>query len=212
MLNYLDKFTALLVQLTDDERDEVVEFYREYLLDANIQEYDDCVAELGTPKQLARKVLADYSIRLNENLTAETSKKKRSQTSVRTIWLVVLALLSTPITIPALLVVLFALFSLAIIVVSILLTLGALVIGLTLLALALITASIGVFSQSIWVACFYLGVGLAIIGGELLIAPLVIWLLGLIIQGISILTQRLYHRFVKKNRAERGGRHHAQKR
>ncbi|WP_253954803.1 MULTISPECIES: HAAS signaling domain-containing protein [Lactiplantibacillus] len=47
MNDYLSKFEALLVQLTDDERDEVVEFYREYLLDAGIDNYDDCVAELG---------------------------------------------------------------------------------------------------------------------------------------------------------------------
>lgn len=211
MDNYLDKFTALLAQLTDDERDEVVGFYREYLLDAGIASYDDCVAELGTPRQLARKVLADYSIRLNENLTAETSKKKRSQTSVRTIWLIVLALLSTPITIPALLVVLATLFAIAVVVISIFFTVIALIIGCTLLALALITASIGVFSQSIWVACFYLGSGLILLGGELLITPLIIWLLNLIIQGTTVLTQRLYHRFVKQNRAERGGRHNAQK-
>lgn len=76
MNDYLSKFNALLVQLTDDERDEVVEFYREYLLDAAIANYDDCVAELGTPKQLARKVLADYSIRFNENLNANTSKRQ----------------------------------------------------------------------------------------------------------------------------------------
>jgi len=209
MNNYLDKFNALLIQLSDNERDEVVEFYREYLLDAAIEDYDDCVAELGTPKQLARKVLADYSIRFNENLNASASKRKKSQASVRTIWLVVLALLSTPITIPALLAILLVFFLIGVIVFTIVISLGALLFGITLLAFALLTAGIGIFTSSLWVALFYLGCGFTLIGGELLVLPLFIWLISLVIQGISKLFQRLYHRFVKKNRAEYGGRNHA---
>ena len=58
-------------------------------------------------------MLADYSIRFNENLNANTSKRQKSQATVRTIWLIVLALLSTPITIPALIAIL-AVFALAV--------------------------------------------------------------------------------------------------
>lgn len=185
MNDYLSKFNALLVQLTDDERDEVVEFYREYLLDAAIANYDDCVAELGTPKQLARKVLADYSIRFNENLNANTSKRQKSQATVRTIWLIVLALLSTPITIPALIVILAVFFALAVTVFAFVIAAGAILIGVTILAFAMLTAGIGIFGQSLWVALFYLGSGLAIIGAELLVLPLFIWLISVILQGIA---------------------------
>ena len=209
MNDYLSKFNALLVQLTDDERDEVVECYREYLLDAAIANYDDCVAELGTPKQLARKVLADYSIRFNENLNANTSKRQKSQATVRTIWLIVLALLSTPITIPALIVILAVFFALAVTVFAFVIAAGAILIGVTILAFAMLTAGIGIFGQSLWVALFYLGSGLAIISAELLVLPLFIWLISVILQGIAKIVQNLYHRFVKKNRAERGGHHHA---
>ncbi|BDZ32064.1 DUF1700 domain-containing protein [Lactiplantibacillus sp. WILCCON 0030] len=212
MTNYLDKFEALLVQLNDDERDEVLEFYREYLLDANIQDYDDCVAELGTPKQLARKILADYSIRFNENLTAESTKRQKGQAGVRAIWWVVLALLSTPITIPALIVILAVLFALAAVVFAIAVAVFAIILAATLLALSAITAGVGVFTQSLWTAIFYIGGGLTIIGIELLIFPLVMWFINLIIQGVSTIVQRLYHRFVKRNRAERGGRHHEKNR
>ncbi|USZ60534.1 DUF1700 domain-containing protein [Lactiplantibacillus plantarum] len=209
MNDYLSKFNALLVQLTDDERDEVVEFYHEYLLDAAIANYDDCVAELGTPKQLPRKVLADYSIRFNENLNANTSKRQKSQATVRTIWLIVLALLSTPITIPALIAILAVFFALAVTVFAFVIAAGAILIGVTILAFAMLTAGIGIFGQSLWVALFYLGSGLAIIGAELLVLPLFIWLISVILQGIAKIVQNLYHRFVKKNRAERGGHHHA---
>ncbi|MDV0430581.1 DUF1700 domain-containing protein [Lactiplantibacillus sp. DA1] len=209
MNDYLSKFDALLVQLNNDERDEVVEFYREYLLDAAIDSYDDCVAELGTPKQLARKVLADYSIRFNENLNANLSKRQKSQANVRTIWLIVLALLSTPITIPALIAILAVFFALAVTAFAFVIAAGAILVGVTILAFVMLTAGIGIFSQSLWVALFYLGSGLAIIGAELLVLPLFIWMISIILQGIAKIVQNLYHRFVKKNRAERGGRHHA---
>ncbi|ETY73133.1 membrane protein [Lactiplantibacillus fabifermentans T30PCM01] len=209
MTDYLNKFAALLVQLNDTERDEVLEFYREYILDAQLDTYEDCVAELGTPKQLARKVLADYSIRFNENLQdSDSSKPQKSKAGVRAIWLVVLALLSTPITIPALIVIMAILFAVAAVVFALGVALVCGLFGLTILGFGMLTAGIGVFGQSIWVACFYIGTGLAIIGGELLILPLVVWFISLIIQGVSKVVQRLYHRFVKRNRAERGGRHH----
>ncbi|CAJ1230051.1 DUF1700 domain-containing protein [Lactiplantibacillus xiangfangensis] len=209
MNNYLAKFNDLLVQLNDSERDEVVEFYREYLLDAQIQDYDDCVAELGTPKQLARKVLADYSIRFNEDLEGNLSKSQQSKAGIRAIWWVILALISTPITIPALLFILVALVVVASVGFALLVGIAGVLFGVTVLGIAMLIGGVGIITQSFWAGCFYLGSGLAIIGAELLIAPLVIWFINLIIQGISVLVQRLYHRFVKKNRAERGGRHHA---
>lgn len=212
MKNYLEKFAAYLIQLADGERDEVIEFYREYLLDAGIQDYDDCVAELGTPKQLARKILADYSIRFNENLTADQGKRQKSRAGVRAIWWVVLALLSTPITIPALIVILAVLFAMAAVVFAIGVALVATIAAVTMLAFSAITAGVGVFTQEIWVSIFYIGSGLAIIGVELLILPLVVWFIGVMIQGVSTVVQRLYHRFVKRNRAERGGRHHEENR
>lgn len=212
MTDYLDKFAALLVQLQSDERDEVLEFYREYLLDAGIDSFEGCVAELGTPKQLARKILADYSIRFNENLNEHSTHQQRSKANVRSIWLVGLAILSTPITIPALIAILAVMFALFVAVIAIGFAVLAIIAAVTIMALIAITTGVGLFTQSLWVSLFYLGAGLATIGIELLILPLVVWFVGLLIQGVATITQRLYHRFVKRNRAEIGGRHHEKNR
>ncbi|MFC6181276.1 DUF1700 domain-containing protein [Lactiplantibacillus daowaiensis] len=208
MTDYLDKFAALLVQLQANERDEVLAFYREYLLDANIQTYEACVAELGTPKQLTRKILADYSIRFNETIGEHPTKHQKSRANMRAIWLIGLALLSTPITIPVALAILAMMAALAILVFAIVIAIIAIIAAITMTALAGLTAGVGVITQSLWTGCFYIGAGLAIIGGELLVFPLVIWFFNLMIQGVATIAQRLYHRFVKRNRAEREGRHH----
>lgn len=209
MTDYLAQFTALLAQLQPAEREEVLEFYREYLLDAQLDTYAACVAELGTPKQLARKILADYSIRFNENLDDHQTTHQKSKANIRAIWLIGLALLSTPITIPVAIAVLAVMASLGVVVIALLFTAIAIIVGITVLALTSLTAGIGVFSQSLWTGLFYIGAGLAAIGAELLFFPIVVWVFNLIIQGVATIAKRLYHRFVKRNRAEREGRHHA---
>ena len=100
MNDYIEEFRALLGQFSPEERDEAVDFYREYLQDGSYETYDDCIRELGTPHQLARKVLADYSIRTLEAPVSQQSRKQQPKNDVKTIWLIVLAILSTPVTIP----------------------------------------------------------------------------------------------------------------
>ncbi len=84
MNDYIEEFRSLLGQLSQDERDEAVDFYTEYLQDGGYDSYDACVRELGTPHQLARKVLADYSIRtLNEPQGNGTRQQRPKMTSKR---------------------------------------------------------------------------------------------------------------------------------
>ncbi|MHC9536937.1 DUF1700 domain-containing protein [Dellaglioa sp. BT-FLS60] len=208
MNDYLDEFSSLLVQLDEEERHSVIEFYREYLLDAGINEYKDCVTELGMPKQLARKTLADYSIHFNENLNAESTHRQKSRANIRTIWLVLLALLAAPTTIP----VIFAIF-------AILAVFGVMIFAFVITALCLLVAIVGttvvmiiagiwVISHSLWTGLFYIGFGMTLLGLGLIVIPLIIWVITLMIQVTTNAVQRLYYRFIKRNRAEKGGDYH----
>ena len=55
---YLAQLRQQLAQLTEDERADVLDFYTEYIEDAQLTA-DDVLVRLGTPRQLARKILAD---------------------------------------------------------------------------------------------------------------------------------------------------------
>lgn len=55
MTNYLTEFKVLLGQLHSDERSEVISFYQEYLQDGGFTSYEDCVRELGAPRQLPER-------------------------------------------------------------------------------------------------------------------------------------------------------------
>lgn len=87
---YLDALTA-------DEKADVIEFYNEYIDDAGLETTDEIEKRLGTPRQLSRKVLADYSIKATD---IESHRSKKSKASVRSngkmIWMILLALLASP--------------------------------------------------------------------------------------------------------------------
>ncbi|KAF0339544.1 DUF1700 domain-containing protein [Pediococcus acidilactici] len=68
MHEYIDELKSHLTELTAEEQLDVINFYTEYLADAGIETYAAAVDKLGTPVQLARKVLADYSIKASQTM------------------------------------------------------------------------------------------------------------------------------------------------
>ena len=88
---YLDALTA-------DEKADVIEFYNEYIDDAGLETTDEIEKRLGTPRQLSRKVLADYSIKATD-IESHRKQEKQSFCSFKTakmIWMILLALLASP--------------------------------------------------------------------------------------------------------------------
>ncbi|MFT8844424.1 MAG: hypothetical protein ABF915_10510, partial [Schleiferilactobacillus harbinensis] len=60
--DYFAELTRLLAPLTADERTEAIEYFQDYVADAQFSDGAAVTAELGSPRQLALKILADYSI------------------------------------------------------------------------------------------------------------------------------------------------------
>ncbi|KRM45933.1 DUF1700 domain-containing protein [Lentilactobacillus parafarraginis] len=208
MNDYIAEFTGLLSQLDAEERSEVVDFYTEYLQDGNFTAYNDCVRELGTPRQLARKVLADYSIK---NLQADQSSDKQSRAAkpkdnVKTVWLIILAVLSTPVTIPLALGLAglsVAIFATAF---SILVGLIALAVGIIFGGLGSLVVGIGILPSDAWLSMLYIGVGMTVVGILVLMSPVFSAAFNGIIRGVTNFSQWAYHKVVPQNRAEKHGK------
>ena len=172
--------------LTADEKADVIEFYNEYIDDAGLETTDEIEKRLGTPRQLSRKVLADYSIKATD---IESHRSKKSKASVRSngkmIWMILLALLASP---------------------------AAIVLGLVLFAiLACVVAVFGACIASFYVGIvmlfssfttglFYLGCGLMGLGAVLIGFPLLYWICRAIIQGIANFAKFLYKKIYKNRR------------
>nr|WP_260166795.1 DUF1700 domain-containing protein [Leuconostoc mesenteroides] len=99
MENYLAELEQLLHQLHHSDKEEAMNFYREYVMDADLVTYEQCISELGTPKQLSRKILADYSIKADEKSTDDTTSKN-PRSNIKLIWWIGLALLASPLALP----------------------------------------------------------------------------------------------------------------
>ena len=180
--SYIDEFRIYLHQLDEKEQDDVIEFYREYMIDADLQTSDKIINELGTPKHLARKVLADYSIKMSEenyqNINnGQITSNERASRNLKMIGLVILALMASPVAI-----------MIAIILIPLLLLVFGMVIFMVLLFLFLLAMSVvlgvgsifvglAVIFQSFATTIFFVGVGLLILGVDFFLIPIVIALI-----------------------------------
>ncbi|MGI3100599.1 DUF1700 domain-containing protein [Companilactobacillus alimentarius] len=177
--SYIDEFKIYLHQLSESEQNDVVEFYQEYLTDAKLTSTDAIINKLGTPKNLARKVLADYSIKMSEENyqhvnDGRLTNNERFKKNIAMIGLVILALMASPIALPiAFVVILMLALTVALgifLVLSFLFLVAASVIG----GIGAIFMGFSVIFQSFATTVFYLGVGLVILGIDFFLIPIII--------------------------------------
>lgn len=202
---YLDELqTHLTGHLTATEISDVVNFYGEYLQDADLTDRAQIESRLGTAKQLAHKVLADYSLTTDDTQektspTANQKIQKRGGLSnVALIWIIVLAIASSPLTIPLAIAVLAVLLAGGLTLIGIALT-AVLMVGLILVmaAVAIYTGIMLLFTK-MNVALFYLGAGVAGIGALFVGIPLAISVLRWVIAMLAIALSWLYRKITKK--------------
>lgn len=176
---YINDFEVYLKQLDKTERADVTEFYREYIIDANLTNIDEIINELGTPKHLARKVLADYSIKMSEDNyqhveSGSVTDNEKMKKNVSMIVLIILAVLASPVLIPVGIV----LIGIAVMFVLLAIFFGLLFVFLVALsvvvAIAMIVAGIAVVFQSFTTTILYVGIGLAVLGLDFILIPLII--------------------------------------
>ncbi len=188
--------------LTEEEQTDVVEFYREYASDAGLTG-EKLIREFGTPKQLARRVLVDYSIRYDdiidndapdENESTRVQQTKRVRRQMNLLWVVLLALLTSWAWIPAVLMILAGLFVLVVMVVLtiFLLALSAVV------GVIMLVGGVGVLSQSLAVGFFWIGIGLILTGIQFIAWPIGLLILKVALDGLINFVKFLGRRFSKQ--------------
>lgn len=197
---YLAQLRQQLAQLTEDERADVLDFYTEYIEDAQLTA-DDVLVRLGTPRQLARKILADYSIKQNES-TLETGQRATAKSNVSLVWVIILAILSTPVTIPIsilLLVIIFTiLLSAAVVIGGILITILGAIVGLAAIGGVALYFGVGLILTNFFIGTAYLGMGLAGIGLALVLIPFLVLMTKVLCQAFANFFRFLYRKFAAR--------------
>lgn len=177
---FLKELEKRLRYIPAEDRQDAIEYYEGYISDMGLTEDEDVVSKLGSPREVAKNILADCTQKHIDK--AEESKTVKSKATV--VWLTVLGVLSLPVSLP-----------LAIAVIAVVLALG---IALLAVVLSLIAAAIGVavggvaaifwgfFVPGIGQKLFTIGTGLALTGGAVLIG----FLVAAIVRGIKNITYR----------------------
>ncbi|RXI20922.1 DUF1700 domain-containing protein [Pediococcus pentosaceus] len=199
MNNYIEGLESYLSPLTHSERSDVIQFYTEYLQDSGLTTYQQAVSSLGTPKQLSRKIIADYSIKTDEKDVLESNHPRQE---AKTIWLIILAIFSTPITIPLAIVFFASIFG---IIVGILFTIFGLGMGFIIfgiMAIHILIAGLTIISGSFWTGVYYIGFAMLIIGIYLVLIPIIKWILAVILHWTSLFFKWLYSKIVTKRSSD----------
>ncbi len=171
---YLRELKFYLTGMDKKEKENVINFYQEILLDSQVKSRPDLINQFGKPKQLARKILANYSINGNYEVDTDVNNGKKKSTKLSTdlqsIKWIILGLASVPLGVPLL-----------IIIFAFMLVLGiflAVIIGVV---LAFFSAAILIMYKAFplifggnWaVGCFYFGSSLAFVILILILVPLI---------------------------------------
>ena len=194
--NYLTELAEYLAALTPEERADVLEFYREFIDDANLNDTKAIEQRLGNPKRLSRKILADFSIKEVEMQKENNANQKASlKANSNMILKVILALLATP----AALVVLAAVFVGLTFFGSIGIGIISLICVLVLVGIVCLYIGFSVLLANLMAGIFYLGLGLLVLGGLMMALALLYWIIKGVVQLTAQLSQKVYQRLVKRS-------------
>ena len=183
---FMQELENCLRHLPADDRSDALEYYSEYIDDLGLLDSDDVCSRLGTPKDVARTIIAQTT----ERRLAEQTEKKTVRGSGSIIWLVILGIFASPIALPIAI-------SIAVIIIALLITVGSVLLSFFIAGAAMVFAGIfcalfSFFTGTVAQVFVCIGAGLFITGLGLLIVMGTVALTRLIARGISsLLSKRL---------------------
>ncbi|KRM90279.1 DUF1700 domain-containing protein [Liquorilactobacillus cacaonum] len=193
---YLRELVDFLSNLNDADKQDAVAYYSEYIADAGLVSRQQIVDKLGTPKHLAFRIMADYSVkedRLNNN------KMKTVRSNSKMIGLIILAVLSAPMTLGIGAVILLGLLCMIIsIVVFVIGLFGGLIIG----GVTSFYFGLTNILKNFYTGIFYFGTGFVISGLLLILWPIIYWMSKEILQVVANLVSYLYQKFRNRQRKD----------
>lgn len=190
---YIADLASYLSPLTETERQDALEFYDEFIADGGLASRQAIEEKLGTPRQLSRKILADYSIKANEQ-SSQDGHPASPHSSWRVFWWVLVAIITSPLT-----------FGVGLVAVVVLIALAACLFGLAVGAVAIVGSLAAVAVATLYVGVcllftapmtglYYGGIGLTAIGGFMVCLPLLYWLIRLLTQAVANFAKFIYQK------------------
>ncbi|MEG0260047.1 MAG: DUF1700 domain-containing protein [Lysinibacillus sp.] len=187
---YLKNLRSRLYRLPVHEIDAALVYYEEYFDDAGEENEQQVIDQLGPPSQVASQIMADFAIKDIDVATPLSTKKNMSA-----IWLIILAILSAPLSLPLLAVAFALIVSAGAVMLSFVIAVVAIVGGILLGGFVALVSGFFTITSHWPTALLFIGVGLTITGLGLLIFPATIRLIKKIsfacVAGLAKLFQKV---------------------
>ena len=156
---FINKLRDSLKMLPQEDIDSAVSYYEEYFDEAGEENIQSVLDELGSPSAVASKVIGEYSLKEIESEKSED--KKPNDSSLKLLWIVLIAFLVSPIAI-VIVPVAFAF----------LVTIFAVLFAFFMVGIALSVTSIATFIGSLFTLFIHFPTAIFLLGASLFIASI----------------------------------------
>ncbi|MGE7688817.1 DUF1700 domain-containing protein [Lysinibacillus sp. NPDC097214] len=196
--SYLKKLRGKLQRLPAHEIDAALAYYEEYFDEAGEENEKRVIQQLGSPSHVASQIMADYALKDLEATSTSTSTKK----NMSAIWLIILAILSAPLSLPLLVVAIALIFSFGAVIFSVIIAIIATVLSIFFGGIVALITGFFILTQHWPTAILFMGVGFIVTGLGILLFPIVARLIKTIVVVCVEALGKLFHKITKKRKEE----------
>lgn len=192
--SFLKKLRGKLQRLPAHEIDAALAYYEEYFDEAGEENEQRVIQQLGTPSHVASQIMADYALKDLEATSTSTKK------NVSAIWLIILAILSAPLSLPLLVVAIALIFSFGAVIFSVIIAIIATMLGIFFGGIVALISGFFILTQHWQTAILFMGVGFIVTGLGILLFPIVARLIITIVVVCVEALGKLFHKMTKKRK------------
>lgn len=192
--SFLKTLRGKLQRLPAHEIDTALAYYEEYFDEAGEENEQKVIQQLGSPSHVASQIMADYALKDLE-VTSTSTKKNMSA-----IWIIILAILSAPLSLPLLAVAIALIFSFGAVIFSVIIAIIATLLGIFFGGIAALILGFFILTQDWPTALLFMGVGFIVTGFGTLLFPIVARLIKTIVVVCVEALGKLFHKMTKKQK------------
>ncbi|MFF2793242.1 DUF1700 domain-containing protein [Lysinibacillus xylanilyticus] len=192
--SFLKKLRGKLQRLPAHEIDAALAYYEEYFDEAGEENEQRVIQQLGSPSHVASQIMADYALKDLEATSTSTSTKK----NMSAIWLIILAIISAPLSLPLLVVAIALIFSFGAVIFSFIIAIIATMLGIFFGGIVALISGFFILAQDWATALLFMGIGFIVTGLGILLFPIVARLIKTIVVVCVEALGKLFHKIMKK--------------
>lgn len=192
--SFLKKLRGKLQRLPAHEIDTALAYYEEYFDEAGEENEQKVIQQLGSPSHVASQIMADYALKDLE-VTSTSTKKNMSA-----IWIIILAILSAPLSLPLLAVAIALIFSFGAVIFSVIIAIIATVLSIFFGGIVALISGFFILTQHWPTAILFMGVGFIVTGLGILLFPIFARLIKTIVVVCVEALGKLFHKITKKRK------------